>query len=366
MTGRERFLTAMDNKKPDRLPCQVHSWMKYYLDTYLGGRDQYLAYEYFGMDPVIYTGPAFIYNEKDLTNWQSNYRQGEMDADGNRHWVQTITTPEGVLEAKGAGNRFTGWTTEYLIKNEKDFEIWNKYVPLPEKVDWTPVRQAKERIGDTGIVRGGFFDFGQGSPWQSFSSILFGIENAIMAALDKPDWMHYVMDSMLKKKLEVIERAGKIELDLVETGGGAGSSTVISPNLFSEFCLPYDKIQHKALHQSGTRVVYHLCGGLMPLLELVVQNGADGLETMTPPEMGGDCDLAEASRRVGDELFFIGGFDQNAGFEKGNPETVRAMVHKLHDACPNGGYICCPSDHFFFGSPENIRAFVEAARECTY
>lgn len=54
MNGRERFLTALRNGKPDRLPCQVHSWMRYYLDTYLHGMDQFEAYEYFGMDPVIY------------------------------------------------------------------------------------------------------------------------------------------------------------------------------------------------------------------------------------------------------------------------------------------------------------------------
>lgn len=61
MTGRERFLTAISNGKPDRLPCQVHSWMQYYLDTYLHGMDQYQAYEYFDMDPVIYVSPRFIY-----------------------------------------------------------------------------------------------------------------------------------------------------------------------------------------------------------------------------------------------------------------------------------------------------------------
>ena len=33
MTGRERFLAAIHNQKPDRLPCQVHGWMWYYLKT---------------------------------------------------------------------------------------------------------------------------------------------------------------------------------------------------------------------------------------------------------------------------------------------------------------------------------------------
>ena len=72
----------------------------------------------------------------------------------------------------------------------------------------------------------------------------------------------------------------------------------------------------------------------MPLLEIVGQNGVYGLETMTPPDMGGDCDLAEAVRRVWDKLFFIVGFDQSAGFENGTPEKVKEMVFKLHSVCP--------------------------------
>lgn len=365
MKGRERFLAALHNQKPDRLPCQVHSWMDYYLKTYLNGIDQYAAYEAVGMDPVIYTGPHFIYDDKDLSQWQAERKDLGADADGNHHFVCSITTPKGILTYKGAYNQFTLWTTEYIIKNEADFELWNQYVPLPIKVDWTPVIEAKNSIGDRGIVRGSFFDFGQGSPWQSFVT-MYETEQAILDAFDKPDWIHHVLKSMLNKKLAVIERSGKFELDLVETGGGAGSSTVISPSMQKTFCLPYDQIQHKALREHGTKVVYHLCGGLMPLLEIVAENGADGLETMTPPEMGGDCDMSKATERVGDKLFFIGGFDQTKGFEKGNPQVVRDMVYKLFQACPDGGYICSPSDHFFFGDPMNLHAFVQAAKECKY
>jgi hypothetical protein len=82
--------------------------------------------------------------------------------------------------------------------------------------------------------------------------------------------------------------------------------------------------------------------------------------------MGGDCDLEKADRRVGDKLFFIGGFDQNAGFEKGTVENVREQVFRLFAAKKHGGYICSPSDHFFFGQPDLIRAFVAAAKECVY
>lgn len=104
----------------------------------------------------------------------------------------------------------------------------------------------------------------------------------------------------------------------------------------------------------------------MPLLDIVALNGADGLETMTPPEMGGDCDLRKADEQVGDKLFFIGGFNQNGGFENGTPEAVRSMVLELFEAARHGGFILSPSDHFFFGNPDNIQTFVDTVRECIY
>ena len=55
--------------------------MKYYLNTYLSGMNQYQAYEYLGMDPVIYVAPNYIYNEKDLINWQSERKDYVADAE---------------------------------------------------------------------------------------------------------------------------------------------------------------------------------------------------------------------------------------------------------------------------------------------
>ena len=186
-------------------------------------------------------------------------------------------------------------------------------------------------------------------------------------ALDRPDFVHHAMEEIVQKTLRVTEMWKGTPADVVEIGGGAGSSTVISPDLFAEFCLPYDRRQIEALHDAGPKVVDHLCGGLMPMLDLVVQTGTDGLETMTPPSMGADCDLREASRRVGDKLFFIGGFDQNAGFENGTPETARKLVFDCFEATrDHAGYIIAPSDHFFHGDIANLRAFADACKECAY
>jgi hypothetical protein len=339
--------------------------MQYYLDTYLGGCDAFEAYERFGLDHVHYVWPELIWSDRDLAHWQRDYRDLGLDADGNRRWEETITTPKGALHHAGATNQFTPWETETLIKTADDFALFAEYAPAPVALDPAPVVDIQRRIGRRGIVRGGAWGFGQLAPWQDFC-MLVGTQEAILWAMDDPAFVHHALKTILDKRLRFIELLKGVPWDLVEVGGGAGSNTVISPRLFREFLLPYDKAQNTALHDVGMRCVYHLCGGLMKMLELVVETGADGLETMTPPAMGGDCDMAEAARRVGDRLFFIGGLDQNCCFENGTPEVAREYVRRLHACRPNGGYICSPSDHFFFGAPENIQAFADAARECAY
>jgi len=192
-------------------------------------------------------------------------------------------------------------------------------------------------------------------------------EKAIYLTYDEPEFVHHALESILQKTLRVMSMWEGTPADMIEIGGGAASSTVISPKLFREFCLPYDQRQVRLMHDLGLKVVYHLCGGVMPMLDLVAETGSDGLETMTPPAMGGDCNLREASRRAGEKLFFIGGFDQNAGFERGAPEVARQQVFDCFEATKDhAGYIVCPSDHFFFGDPRCLQAFVDAARECVY
>lgn len=366
MTSRERMMIALGNGRPDRLPCQVHGWMSYYLKTYLGGMDWYQANERFGLDYAIYVSPDYVYAESDLARWRCERRELGVDADGNHCWEETIHTPKGTLRHAGAWNDITPWITEPPIKSEEDFALWNEFYPVPIRVDFTRVQKERDKVGDRGIIRSHPFSPGQGSPWQSFC-MLTDTEKAIWMAIDQPDFVHHALESILDKTLRVTEMWKGTPADMVELGGGAGSSTVISPAMFREFCLPYDQRQIKLFHEAGLKCVYHLCGGLMPMLDLVVQTGADGLETMTPPGMGGDCDLREASRHVGDKLFFIGGFDQKLGFEQGTPQTARQLVLSCFEATrDHAGYICCPSDHFFHGDPANLESFAKACRDCAY
>ena len=75
----------------------------------------------------------------------------------------------------------------------------------------------------------------------------------------------------------------------------------------------------------------------------------------------------EAKRRIGDQVCFIGGFDQNRFFTTSTPEETRAEVRRcFREAGAGGGFILSPSDHFFDARPDLLHAFADEARHCTY
>ncbi|HEY64820.1 MAG TPA: hypothetical protein G4O02_09640, partial [Caldilineae bacterium] len=284
---------------------------------------------------------------------------------GRRVIQYTITTPEGVLTRRDEGNEQTTWTVEPLIKRPEDMLLVKKYLPVP-KLNKEKVRARREELGDDGILRG--FLFGdQGGPWQH-ACCLYGTERMIMATFDDPGWVHEFLRALTDKKLQFIEESlADAPFDLIETGGGAASSTVISPRIFETFCLPYDRELHDALHAVGHKVVYHTCGGMMDILELIVQNHCDASETLAPPGVGGDAVHEEIKRRIGNQVCLIGGLDQFNILTSGTPDQIRREVRRLFEALgPGGGYIMSPSDHFFETPIENLRVYAEAARECVY
>jgi len=275
-----------------------------------------------------------------------------------------IHTPEGVLTYKTAGDRKTTWITEYLIKRDEDIHLIRKYMPVP-RLDLKPIEKLYDRIGDRGILRG--FVWGdQAGCWQH-ACCLMDVQELILRTFDRPDWVHELLGILLEKKLRFIESMKGAKFDLVETGGGAASSTVISPSLHQQFCLPYDRQIHDALRQLGFRVVYHTCGGTRGIEEMIVANGCHASETLAPPSVGGNQEPWEFAEKIAGRLALIGGVDQFNVLTDGSPDLIRRTVHKLFETVGrNGGYICSLSDHFFETPPEKLQAYAEAARECVY
>lgn len=385
MTSRERLLAALERRVPDRLPATTHHVMPYFLDMVLGGISREEFFERFGLDPIRWVVAhrpdeskgdfpdplqgdiGFLEARRAFSDsWRV---EAEPMGDAEYHAVRyRFITPRRTLSMVLKSNEYTAWVTEHLVKEKSDIDVIGEYVTAP-LCDGVEVNRQAEDFGERGIVRGHIpcFDvFGQPGCWQD-ACCLAGTQEMILAAFDDPEWVHAFLSILRDRKLAWVRSLRGVRYDLLELGGGSASTTVISPGLFDEFVAPYDRAIIDAAHKEGQRIVYHTCGGMMPILEMIADMGPDAMETFTPNGMGGDTDLREAKRRIGERVCMIGGFDQFHHFRDCSPaETRKAVRLCFEEAGKGGGYILSPSDHFFEAEPELIRAFADEARECRY
>ncbi|MBW7995531.1 MAG: hypothetical protein FVQ81_02945 [Candidatus Glassbacteria bacterium] len=385
MSSRQRLLAALDRRQPDRLPVTTHHVMDSYLRDSLGGASRMDFFRRYGLDPILWTVP---HRPDKASGEYSDPDQGEAGfLESTRvasdHWRVAseqipdpdycttryrFHTPRGELGMVIQDDGKTAWVAENLIKEKSDIELIAEFATAP-KCDVDEVNRQAAEFGETGIVRGHIccFDvYGQPGTWQD-ATCLTGTQQLIMETFDDPAWVHELLDILLRRKLVFARSLAGANYDLLELGGGSASSTVISPAIFEEFVAPSDSRIIEAAHEAGQRIVYHICGGIMPLLELIAGMGPDAVETFTPPAMGADTELAEANRRIGGKVCMIGGFDQGHCFTGCSPEETRAEVRRCFEqAGDGGGYILAPSDHFFEADEELMRTFGDEARACTY
>ena len=372
MTSKERMLLALNLEKPDRVPVTVHQWQQFHLDHYMGGVDDLAAFKMSGLDASIQyfeaMGQFWVPSAEQCLQspeWREDIVVLDPDPQ-NRQLQHIITTPGGQLSYKTGSSPMTTWITEYLIKRPEDIDLIEKYMPVP-RLEKAKVAAAYDRVGDAGILRG--FVFGdQAGCWQH-ACCLKDAQELILETFDHPDWVHRLLGILLAKKLRFIEESLRgAKFDIIETGGGAASDTLISPELHRTFCLPYDRQINDALHAAGQRGTYHTCGGMMFILDQIVANGTDASETLSPPGMGGNITEPARVRAVfGGKIAMIGGMDQFGVLTNGTPDQIRAEVRRLFEGFgPDGGYIMSASDHFFDTPPDNLRTFAKAAYDCRY
>ena len=385
MTAKQRLLTVLDGGIPDRLPVTTHHVMPYFLNNSMGGITNDEFFDFFGLDPITwvvehrpgadpgdYADPdqgdiGFLEARRvssDSWRIRAEILEGYEYATTRYHFV----TPKKTLTTTLQGNDQTAWVTEHLVKEKSDIDIIGEFVTHP-LCDVEAVNRRADEYGERGLVRSHIccFDvFGQPGCWQD-AACLYGIENLIMATYDDPAWVHAFLKILRDRKKTYIRSLAGARYDLIELGGGDASTTVISPKLFDEFVAPNDCELIALAHEAGQRIVYHTCGGMMPILENIAGMNPNAMETFTPSDMGGDVNLKEAKDRIGDRVCMIGGFDQFHYFTGCTPEVTREAVRRcFEDAGHNGGYILCTSDHFFDAEPDLVKAYADEARLCTY
>jgi uroporphyrinogen-III decarboxylase len=383
MTHKERLLAALRHEKTDRLPVTTHHLMRSFLDKYFGGKSSQEFFEHYDLDaitwpvchkPDVAAGdyfdplqgePGFLEARRVWSDRWKIFAEDVSNADGHAMRYR-FETPGGELTMTTQSNLQTTWVMEHPVKEKKDIESIGEFATHP-LCDVEAVNRVADEYGERGLMRSHvpcFEVFGQPGTWQD-ACCLYGTEQLILATYDDPEWVHEFLRILSRRKQSYIRSMAGARLDLVELGGGSASTTVISPKIFDKFVAPYDSELIELAHEAGQRIVYHTCGGMMPILERIADMKPDAMETLTPPGMGGDVELAKAKKRIGERVCMIGGFDQFHYLTGCTQEETRAAVRACFEAAgEGGGYILCPSDHFFDADLKLIEAFADEAHQC--
>lgn len=385
MNSKERFIRTLKGGQADRMPVTTHHVMPSFLNNYMNGITNQDFFEILGIDPInwvmaydfsedkcecfdpSHTKMGFLEARRVCSdNWQIKIEAVNHPSYSTQRF--NIITPEKTLSMILQSNEHTTWLADPLVKEKSDIEIISKYMTYP-LCNVEEINKAADEYGNRGLIRGhiiAFEGFGQPGCWQD-AACLFGIENLIMATFEDPNWVHEFLTILKNRKRVYINSLKGAKYDLLELGGGDASTTVISPDIFNEFVAPYDSELIEAAHQAGQRIVYHTCGGMMPILEDIAAMKPDAMETFTPYSMGADANLKEAKKRIGDKVCMIGGFDQFHFLSGCTEQETRDEVRRcFREAGEGGGFILSPSDHFFEADLNLLKAFADEAFKCTY
>ncbi|MCK5504606.1 MAG: hypothetical protein KAJ10_05560 [Thermodesulfovibrionia bacterium] len=376
MTSKQRFIAAMQNKVPDRvpvtpatscyIPCSrlgIPFWDTLFyekvplLQAYLDTAD------YFGFDAWTggHMGLALKYEKPKCEEKINIYYDKDRDA---MIRDRLINTPDGTLSSKEICFRFDPPTmTEKPIKNL--IEDWPKFrhtLNIPVDYD----RSLVEVYRNECAKRNHAFGLGLGYPgfqiWHCF--IQDGLKQLSYALCDKPQiidkWFELDMEIGTKTmEMTISERPDYIFL------GGSGTITMASPQLALKYAIPALKKWSRMAKDAGIPTLLHSCGKQSALLELLVEHtDVSCVNPLEVPPMG-DVILAEAKKKYGDKIALMGNLHTTQTMLFGSAEDViEASINAMKDAGQNGGFILSTGDQCGRETPdENIFAMVEAVNK---
>lgn len=366
MTGRERLIRVLSGDKVDRVPV-VPFFYNNFINEFCKSSDVdpvekgIEIYEYFGFDIILRTcneWEFFDETECDSKNW----RVSELKDGDQNEWtiITTIRTPEKELVQKKRYNRATEnevleAVVEYYIKDEEDFEQFVKYQPPLPECECRRIKQARKLLGDKGLA----------APWAqgAFNSVSFyrKLDDLILDPYINPDFYKKMMAYFSGRMLEVIGQFAKAGADIICCGGNVANSTMVGPNHFRDYILPYEAKFTKKAKDYGLFYLYHNCGDAKALLDYYSKINMNIYESLTPPPYG-DTLLEDAIGKFDKNITLCGNIDQIGLLRNASLEKIREVIRSVLDlAKQRGNFILATTDYICEGTPyENIRAFAEA------
>lgn len=270
---------------------------------------------------------------------RSGERLGKVDIEGGGHFVPDRPTPP-IETIEDARVRLAAIVAGY---SDEKMEL---------------LRQARARIPNR------FVAGAPGGITMNTYTTLRGRAQAMMDLVDRPDFVHAVMDLQADAIIMNAEKLVKTGIDVLYIGDPASSASLISPRHFEQFCLPaYRKFCTHMKRYHDILIYIHICGNSAPILEMMADTGADCVEPLDP--LGG-VKVADAKRRIGDRVCLMGGVN-TLTLAQGTPEEVRAEAERCcRDGGPHG-YVLGAGDMVPpLTTRANLQALVDVARFSTW
>jgi len=193
---------------------------------------------------------------------------------------------------------------------------------------------------------------------------LFSYDRALLALIDAPKTCHAVLDFFTRMVSAQVSRIGACTPDAILVSSAFAGAGFISRDMYREFVLPYEKAVIGEIHAQDIIAYTHTCGAIGDRLDLMIETGLDGIDTLDPPPLG-TVELEEAKREYGDRVFFKGNLDAvNEMLLADEGSFRRAVMKRLQTGMPGGGYIlssaCSVAPHV---DPDRLRLMVELAEQ---
>jgi MtaA/CmuA family methyltransferase len=178
---------------------------------------------------------------------------------------------------------------------------------------------------------------------------LMGISECLCEMLDEPEAIHELLSICLEQASVFAIEQLKAGADIIGVGDAACS--LIGPELYEKFSLPYQQKLISNIHKAGGKVKLHICGNTNPILHLMAQTGADIIDLDHMVDMKKACEVFPESRCIN------GNFDPVKILLQGTEETVEHAVRSCLDyAALNRTFIAAGCEVPILTPEKNLKA----------
>ncbi len=120
----------------------------------------------------------------------------------------------------------------------------------------------------------------------TFSQVgfLYGLQNLMIAMLDRPDDIARALDRRHQVVLQQADELVRAGARFIWIGEGMASGSLISPALYRRFVLPYERELARAIRQRGAYSILHICGNITSMLADVAESEVDCADIDAPTD----------------------------------------------------------------------------------